>query len=400
MLAGPASPKALATWLDGSDRIRAGTLRGLGGASVNALTSALLEAGETVELVSLAMEVDEVVVLEGERLRILLAPYRARARHRARDFFRSERENVSMLVRMTSGRAVLANWTYEFALGALAVPGRPTVVIARDAPLTILRYTPDAYRAVRAALGAATRLKAAAIAANSPYLASAWRRQMLYRRPIHVLPNVVPLSGPRLSAPVVGTPPSILDVSDDGPRKNVAALVRAMPQILQTHDDVRLRLVGAGLTAKSPIAHLAERLNVRASIDFLGELDPEGVREEYLRATLFAHVSREESFGMSVAEAMSHALPVIGGTRAGAVPWVLDEGRAGLLADVRRPEAVAGAICRLLADPVLRSQFGAAAVERVRAEFSPAAVSQRTLALLEDLGPPVTSRSDRLRSFR
>jgi YD repeat-containing protein len=50
---------------------------------------------------------------------------------------------------------------------------------------------------------------------------------------------------------------------------------------------------------------------------------------------ILVHPSREESFGMTIAEAQLAGVVVIGGAHSGAVPWTLDYNRAGRLVDVR-----------------------------------------------------------------
>jgi glycosyltransferase involved in cell wall biosynthesis len=64
---------------------------------------------------------------------------------------------------------------------------------------------------------------------------------------------------------------------------------------------------------------------------------------------------------------------------------VLDHGRAGLLVDTGRPEAIADAVCTLFDDGSLRAKLGAAALERTRATFSPAVVSATWMQLFEDM---------------
>ena len=169
-----------------------------------------------------------------------------RARHRARDGFRRERDWLERLIRASEANVVHAHWTYEFAWAALD-SGRPTIVTAHDAPLTGLRSYPDAYRAVRAAMAYVVRSRVQTLTAVSPYLASAWRRQTFYRREIPVVPNTVASvagtsNGSKRNNPV----PLILDVADNGRLKNIPSLLRAMAKIRRRHPDARLRLVGPG----------------------------------------------------------------------------------------------------------------------------------------------------------
>jgi len=381
-IVGPSSPKELATHLDGTNQERALGIPGLGGRSVNNLVSAVIDAGTSVELVTLLPGLTGSLVLEGSKLRILAAPYRAG--HRARDLFRAERRHIERLLTRTHAPVLVAQWTYEFALGALA-DGRPTLVIARDSPFTILRYLADPYRVIRTALAILTRVRADHLVANSPYTAKAWRRQMLYRREIPVVPNVVIPAPNRSNGSRGNRVPVILDVTDNGRRKNAQSLVRAMTGVLASYPETRLRLVGPGLTASSVEAQLADSLGVRHAIEFLGPVDVDQVNAEYSNATIFVHPALEESFGLSVGEAMSHGLPVIGGGNAGAVPWVLDQGRAGILVDPRDPAAIAAAACRLVGEPTLRDRLGAAAVRRVQETFSPSVVAPQLLQLCDDV---------------
>jgi glycosyltransferase involved in cell wall biosynthesis len=377
VLAGPASPPALSGWLNAEDARRARELPALGGTALANIAGAFLSTGRYVELVTLAPELKgETVVLEGPRLRLLIAPFRPRARHRCPDAFRQERRHVRALLMRTSGRVVNAHWTYEFALGAAGLPHRATVVTAHDAPLTVLRsQRPRTYRAVRLAMAAAVRLRSPAMTAVSPYLAAAWRKQMFYRGHMSVVPNVIPLVVTTRAVQEDLRTPRILDVAAAGKLKNVAALIRAMPQILISFPGAKLRLVGHGLTEESTLAGLAQRLNVAEHIEFFGRVAASELDSVYRDADLFVHASLEESCPMSIGEAMSHGLPVVAGRQSGGVPWLLDEGRSGLLVDVRSPAAIANGVIQLLASGDVRRSLAAAGLERVRSRLSPEAVT-------------------------
>jgi glycosyltransferase involved in cell wall biosynthesis len=129
------------------------------------------------------------------------------------------------------------------------------------------------------------------------------------------------------------------------------------------------------LSEDSAVADIVHSLELEDAVDLVGELEFAALTDEYSKATVFVHSSLNESFGLTIAEAMSHGLPVVADARAGGPPWLLDEGRAGLLVDCRRPEAVGGAVSRLLDDADLRAELGAIAADRVRTTFSPTAVT-------------------------
>jgi glycosyltransferase involved in cell wall biosynthesis len=384
VLAGPVNPHDLAEWLDPDARAQAIGTPGLRGTSLTNLAKAFLATGRSVELVTLAPEIDgEPVLLEGPGLRLLIGPYRRRARSRAIDAFRSERRSVRELLSKTSGSVVNAHWTYEFALGAAAVGGRSLVVTIHDAPLTILRRQPSAYVAVRTAMAVAVRFRRSVLTAVSAYNVAAWRRQMLDRRPIEIIANVVPIPEVAVDTGKNEAHPTILDIASAARLKNVATLVRAMPAILSTHSEAQLILAGPGLTPGSSLSRLAQELGVADSIEFLGAIDQTMLDPLFRRATVFAHASREESLAMTISEAMAYGLPVLGGIEAGGVPAQLDEGRAGMLVDTSRPADLAAGISRLLRDRQLRKQLGEAARKTAISQFSAATVTDAYLEVYE-----------------
>ena len=201
VVVGPASPASIATHLSERDCERAAAIKGSEAPVLNSLVSALLKHGLEVELVTLTQEITRPLHLSGPGLTVRIGPYRTgRARYRAMDFFAQERRALTDLLALTSGDVVHAHWTYEFALSC-EKERRPVLVTAHDAPLTILRLTRDAYRLVRAVLAYRVRVGIRTLSAVSPYLAQRWRTEMIYRRPIMVVPNIA------VGLPVV-TPPA------------------------------------------------------------------------------------------------------------------------------------------------------------------------------------------------
>jgi len=65
-------------------------------------------------------------------------------------------------------------------------------------------------------------------------------------------------------------------------------------------------------------------------------------------ASALVHPSLEESFGNTLLEGMSRRLPVIGGEKSGAVPYVLGHGQYGILCDVEKPTELAKAMQKTL----------------------------------------------------
>jgi L-malate glycosyltransferase len=378
VIVGPASPASLASHLRAGDCERAAAINGLGGAPVNRLVVALLEHGLEVELLTLTPEATHLEHMSGPGLDIRIGPYRARARHRARDFFALERRTLRDLLALASGDIVHAHWTYEFAL-ACENERRPVLVTAHDAPLTILRLTRDAYRLARTALAYRVRAGIRALSAVSPYLADRWRQEMVYRRPITVVPNIAP-GLPVVSHRSVPGLRVVLDISDQGRLKNVAGLIKAFAEVQRLCPDTVLRLVGPGLGPAGQLALWAKANRLDNAVEFVGPVDHTGIPYHLAAADIFAHAALEEAHSMSVCEAMHAGLPIVGGRRSGGVPWTLDQGRCGMLVDVRDPRATARAIVHLLSDQGLARKLGGAARDRAVSAFGADAVVRGYLA--------------------
>jgi len=363
-LVGPLHPRALAHHLDATANMPGGPPT-----PVNELAEGLLALGHRVSIYTSSPEVGTTVRLGGEYLDITVIPSRARARARALDFFRSERRELERELKNSAADIIHAHWTYEFALAAIKSGKKPLLITAHDAPLTILRHMPDAYRLIRTAMAIRVRVSIQELTAVSPYLAHRWRREMLYRRPISVIANTVPGLPP--AAPAIERGKwVILDVADGSRRKNVRTLLRAFATVVKKYPQAQLRLVGPGLAAEDPIAEWASSRGLDANVAFVGPVDRAHIASEYARASVFCHASREESHGVAILEALDAGLVVIGGAQSGAVPWTLFDGRAGILVDVNRTSAIADGIVEAFAwvardyspDPeltrVIKARFG------------------------------------------
>jgi glycosyltransferase involved in cell wall biosynthesis len=106
-----------------------------------------------------------------------------------------------------------------------------------------------------------------------------------------------------------------------------------------------------------------------------GRVEP---RDWLRRADVFAHTSRWEGFGIVLLEAMLAGLPVVA-TRVSAIPEIVADRETGLLADAGDAAAIAGHLRDLLADETLRRRLGDAGRARAQAEFSVAAMADRTV---------------------
>lgn len=105
---------------------------------------------------------------------------------------------------------------------------------------------------------------------------------------------------------------------------------------------------------------LCREYGLRDRVSFPGPLRGRALQEAYSRADLLVLPSRKETYGMVVAEALAHGVPVVAGG-VGGVPEALGHDthgrRPGLLVPPEDPAALAEALRRWLTDADLRGRL-------------------------------------------
>jgi glycosyltransferase involved in cell wall biosynthesis len=148
-------------------------------------------------------------------------------------------------------------------------------------------------------------------------------------------------------------------------RKGIDVLLRAFGIVRHSHR-VHLIVVGDGPLGEE-LRALAHELRIEDSISWLSfQADP----VKWLQAMdVFAFPSRLEGVPNAVLEAMAVGLPIVATTIGGVVD-ILEEGRTGFLISPNDPEALAGALDRLLGNAPLRADLGCHARNRAVEVFS------------------------------
>ena len=110
------------------------------------------------------------------------------------------------------------------------------------------------------------------------------------------------------------------------------------------------------------LTRMAHRTRLTDRATFTGSLAGARLDEAYARADLVVVPSRNESFGMVVAEALARGIPVVA-ARVGGIPEALSSMTAGILVPPDDPQALAVVLRRWWASPAQRSRLTEAAVE-------------------------------------
>jgi glycosyltransferase involved in cell wall biosynthesis len=183
-------------------------------------------------------------------------------------------------------------------------------------------------------------------------------------------------------------------------KKGFGTILRAAALLHRRGCAFRLRIAGEG-PEWSALQRLVHELDIDEQVSFLGPLTDSEVRDEYVRADLFALgcevLANGDRDGIPnvIVEAMAHGLPVVS-TRRGGVAEVVVDGWSGLLSEQRDPTGFADRLERLLRDTELRRRLGMNARESVvekfdRARNLPAVVETlRSAGLLRVDSEPAT----------
>ena len=113
--------------------------------------------------------------------------------------------------------------------------------------------------------------------------------------------------------------------------------------------------------------------------DSVGFVPPSALGGYLERAAVVVCPSHREGYGVVAREALAYGRPVVA-SAVGGLTDVVKDGVTGILVPPQDPDALRGAIERLLDDPELRRSLGAAARELALAELSWDAATSATLA--------------------
>jgi len=336
-----------------------------GAHSVTDLILGLPSMVDQLDLVTLDPNIQETHEYRGERVRLAAGPYRTRIRTMSKDLFRDERSFIAEKLRDWQPDVAGAHWTYEFALGLLD-SGIPHLITVRDWAPTVLWSMRDPYRAVRLYMQFLTFARGSNFAAVSPYMAR--RVERVTRRSVAVVPNGI---GDAWLAAVHDAEPgsNVLAINHGFDRhKNVRRLLSDWPKVAERVPGTLLHLVGHGFEEDGPAHHWSAGKQLAQDVMFHGPVSRAELPEMLKKTKVFVHPSLEESFGMTVLEAMASGVPVVGGAKSGAIPWLLSSG-AGVLVDVKTPGAIADGVVRILRDSDYGQQVAAAGRARAH-EFA------------------------------
>jgi glycosyltransferase involved in cell wall biosynthesis len=285
---------------------------------------------------------------------------------------------LSRLVRRERIDLVHAHWILPNGFVAARV-SRATGV-----PYAVTLHGSDVFMAERNPLFGAMARRALAGASHVTSCSGELRDRLLrlggaeHGAKVHLVPNGTEAepaagTGERHPAVPVGCR-AVVAVGRLVDKKGFGYLLEAAPRIFERVPDACIVLGGGG-PLEGALREQAARLGIADRVVFTGLLPHPDVLRLMASAEVVAMPSVRDERGnvdglpVVVLEAMAAARPVVASAISG-MPLAIEDGVNGRLVPERDPEALAGAIIDLLADPATARRLGAAARRRVEEELN------------------------------
>ncbi|MCX5403286.1 glycosyltransferase family 4 protein [Streptomyces sp. NBC_00335] len=212
--------------------------------------------------------------------------------------------------------------------------------------------------------------------------AHAYRRLGLPSTRVEAIPNSVPAAS---AEPADGTGKVVVAAGRLTPAKRYDLLVRAFARVVARHPDWQLRIFGSGDATgneRESLAALIGELGLSRNAHLMGNVDP--LEPEWAKGSIAVSTSDQESFGMTIVEAMRCGLPVVSTDCPVGPREIIEDGVDGRLVRPGDADGIAAALLALADDAELRRRMGEAALAN-SARFDPARIAERHLDLYRDL---------------
>jgi glycosyltransferase involved in cell wall biosynthesis len=187
-------------------------------------------------------------------------------------------------------------------------------------------------------------------------------RKHKFTKPIKVLSNGVDLKNfsPKKNYRN-GKVFKIIHIGRVGFEKNIDVIIRSFNLLLKEKENVSLKIVGDG-PATNSLKNLAKSLGLSHKIKFVGYMSGKKLVNEYKSGDVFVAASTMETQGLTILEAMSCGLPVIGVNKY-AIPDLVKHNVNGYVAEPFDDKKIKEYMVKLIDNPHLLKKFGKKSVD-------------------------------------
>lgn len=174
----------------------------------------------------------------------------------------------------------------------------------------------------------------------------------------------------------------LLNVARVSPQKGLVHALRALPKIVAKYPAAHLVSVGA-TTDPAWLEQLKSEARTSGVADHFHILGTRRDVTDFLHACdVFVFPSLYEGLGIALIEAMAAGCACVA-TTAGPIPEIAENDRDAVLVPPADPDALAVAVCDLLADDGKRERLGAAARKTALERFQPGPAAARLTEIYE-----------------
>jgi glycosyltransferase involved in cell wall biosynthesis len=159
-------------------------------------------------------------------------------------------------------------------------------------------------------------------------------------------------------------------------------LINVFAEIIKKNKNCELVIVGAGEELEN-YKTLVERLHLTDNVTFMSSVPNDKVPELLNSFDIFANLSRNESFGVSVIEASACELPIVASNIEGLKEVVVDS-ETGFLVDIENREEMVNCFQNLIENESLRHNLGKVGRMHVLNNFSIESSTQSQLLVYKE----------------
>ena len=172
------------------------------------------------------------------------------------------------------------------------------------------------------------------------------------------------------------------------PLKHPEYMIRLAKSLKTKRDGkgaVRIHMVGGG-EMEEELKALAMEYGVEEMVTFYGFRTPDQVRSIMEKSHIHIFTSNHlEGWGAVVNESMNSGCAVVANVQAGAVPYLIQHGKNGMVYPDGSYEKMEEAVCYLLAHPEERRKMGREAYLTITSKWNAQHASKELLRMIEGL---------------
>lgn len=182
---------------------------------------------------------------------------------------------------------------------------------------------------------------------------------------IHVIPNGIDFDNIQdIPAKIDLNHPNIFFIGLLKEVKGIDLLLKSIPIIKKSITDIYVYIAGSG-PLENELKLLVKKLDIEEEVNFLGFVSGDEKYSYLKSANVCVFPSIYEPFGIVIIEAMACGKAVVA-SNVGGIPFIVEDGKTGLLFEPSNVEELAEKIIELLENRKFRMKIGAAGKEKAK----------------------------------